>query len=58
VLHQLLDDVALLVDLDRVDAAERALVVVLGDRLLERAEQLLDARAQDVGVELPRRGSR
>ena len=49
VLHQLLDDVALLVDLDRVDAAEGALVVVLGDRLLERAEELLDARAQDVG---------
>ena len=49
VLDQLLDDVALLVDLDRVDAAVGALVVVLGDRLLERAAELLDARAQDVG---------
>ena len=49
VLHQLLDDVALLVHLDRVDAAERAPVLVLDDRLLERAEQLLEARAQDVG---------
>ncbi len=49
VLHQLLDDVALLVDLDRVDPAEGALVVVLRDRLLEGAEELLDARAQDVG---------
>ena len=36
VLDQLLDHVALLVDLDRVDAAVGALVVVLGDRLLER----------------------
>ncbi len=43
VLDQLLDDVALLVDLDRVDAAVVALVVVLGDRLLERAAELLDA---------------
>jgi hypothetical protein len=41
--------VALLVHLDRVDAAVGALVVVLGDRLLERAEQLLDAPPQDVG---------
>ena len=49
VLDQLLDHVALLVHLDRVDAAVGALVVVLGDRLLERAEQLLDAGAQDVG---------
>ena len=37
VLDELLDDVALLVDLDRVDAAVAALVVVLDDRLLERA---------------------
>ena len=44
VLDQLLDDVALLVDLDRVDAAVAALVVVLGDGLLERAAELLDAR--------------
>ena len=49
VLHQLLDDVALLVDLDRVDAAERAPVLVLHDRLLEGAEQLRQARLQDVG---------
>ena len=49
VLDQLLDHVALLVHLDRVDAAVAALVVVLRDRLLERAEQLLDARPQDVG---------
>ena len=49
VLDQLLDHVALLVDLDRVDAAVAALVVVLRDRLLEGAEQLLDARPQDVG---------
>ncbi len=48
VLHQLLDDVPLLVHLDRVDAAIGAAVVVLGDRLLERAAELLHARAQDV----------
>ena len=49
VLDQLLDHVALLVDLDRVDAAVAALVVVLGDGLLEGAGELLDAGAQDVG---------
>jgi hypothetical protein len=49
VFDQLLDDVALLVDLDRVDAAIAALVVVLGDGLLEGAAELLDARAEDVG---------
>src|SRR4029079_2071712 len=49
VFDQLLDDVALLVDLDRVDAAIAALVVVLGDGLLERSAELLDARAEDVG---------
>ena len=49
VLDQLLDHVALLVHLDRVDAAVGALVVVLGDRLLERAAELLDAASQDVG---------
>jgi hypothetical protein len=41
--------VALLVDLDGIDAAIRALVVVLDDRLLEGAAELLDARAEDVG---------
>ena len=49
VLDQLLDHVALLVDLDRVDAAVGALVVVLRDRLLEGAAELLDPRPQDVG---------
>ena len=49
VLDQLLDHVALLVDLDRVDAAVAALVVVLGDGLLEGAAELLHAGAQDVG---------
>ena len=49
VLDQLLDDVTLLVDLDRVDAAVGALVLVLDDRLLERPGELLDAGLQDVG---------
>jgi hypothetical protein len=44
-----LDDVALLVDLDRVDAAVVALVVVLDDRALERLVDLADAVLEDVG---------
>ena len=49
VFDQLLDDVALLVDLDRVDAAVAALVLVLRDGLLEGAAELLDPGLQDVG---------
>ena len=48
-LDDLLDDVAVLVDLDRVDAAVLALVAVLGDGVLEGLVQLDDAAAQDVG---------
>ena len=44
-----LHHVPVLVHLDRVDAAVGALVVVLRDRLLERAAELLDAAAEDVG---------
>ena len=47
VFDQLLHHVPLLVDLDRVHAAVRTLVVVLGDGLLERAGQHLHARAED-----------
>ena len=48
-LDDLLDDVAVLVDLDRVDALELALVAVLGDRALERLVQLDDAALEHVG---------
>ena len=40
---------ALLVDLDRVDAAEAALVAVLADGLGEGAAQALHAAGEDVG---------
>src|SRR3954463_14326458 len=43
------DDRAVLVDLDRVDAAVLAAVAVLADRARERAAEQLDARAEDVG---------
>jgi hypothetical protein len=49
VFDEFLDDVPLLVDLDRVDAAEPALVVVLGDGGGKGPEHLLDAELQDVG---------
>ena len=49
VLDDLLDDVALLVDLDRVDAAKAAVVAVLVDRLGEGRAQALHAARQDVG---------
>src|SRR5439155_1040832 len=44
-----LDDVALLVDLDRVDAAVSALVVELVDGALEGGVDLADAVTEDVG---------
>jgi hypothetical protein len=47
-LDDLLDDGAVLVDLDRIDAAVLAGVAVLADRGVERAAQQLDPRAQDV----------
>ena len=47
--EDLLDDVPLLVHLDRVDAAVVALVVVLLDGGLEGVVDLADAVAQDVG---------
>ena len=47
--EDLLDDLPLLVDLDRVDAAVPALVAELGDRLLEGVGDLADAVAEDVG---------
>jgi hypothetical protein len=49
VVEELLDDMALLVDLDGVDPAVLPLVVVLGDGLLEGAEQLVDEGLEDVG---------
>ena len=45
----LLDDVALLVDLDRVDAAVLALVVVVLDGVLKGLVKLADAVLEDVG---------
>ena len=47
--EDLLDDLALLVDLDRVDAAVAALVVVLLDGLAKGVVELADAVAEDVG---------
>ena len=47
-LDQFLDDVALLVDLDREHRPVAALVAALVDRLLERARQRRDAQLQDV----------
>ena len=47
--EHLLDDLPLLVDLDRVDAAVAALVLVLGDRRLEGVVDLADPVAEDVG---------
>ena len=44
-----LDDLALLVHLDRVDAAVAALVLVLGDRALEGVVNLAEAVLEDVG---------
>ncbi len=44
-----LDDLPLLVDLDRVDAAVAALVLVLGDGGLEGAVNLAQPMLQDVG---------
>src|SRR5262245_38283698 len=49
VVQDLLDDLALLVDLDRVDAAVTTLVLVLLDGRLERLLHLADAVAEDVG---------
>ena len=49
VLHQVLDDEALLVDLDRIDAAVGALVAVLADGVLEGLVELDDARLEDLG---------
>jgi hypothetical protein len=49
VLHQVLDDEALLVDLDRIDAAVDALVAVLADGVLEGLVELDDARLEDLG---------
>jgi Zn-dependent protease len=48
-LDDLLDDVALLIDLDRIDRGVGALVLVLVDRVRERGLQLADARLEDVG---------
>ncbi len=48
-LDDLLDDVAVLVDLDRVDALVLALVAVLGDGAAEGFVQLDDAALEDVG---------
>ena len=48
-LDDLLDDVALLVDLDRVDGGVAAGVPELLARLLEALGQRVDARAEDVG---------
>src|SRR5829696_5082764 len=48
-LHDLLDDVALLVHLDRVHGGVRPGVLVLLDRVLESFAQRLDPRAEDVG---------
>ena len=45
---QLVEDLALLVDLDREDAAVDAVVVELLDRSLERAEDLVDAGLEDL----------
>ena len=47
--HHLLHDLALLVHLDRVDADVAALVLVLGDGVLERRVDLADAVLEDVG---------
>ena len=44
-----LDDLALLVHLDRIDAAVLALILVLGDRALERAVDLAEPVLEDVG---------
>ena len=48
-LDDLLDDVAVLVDLDRVDALVLALVAVLGDGAPEGLVQLDDAALEHVG---------
>ena len=48
-LENLLDDVALLVDLDRIDRGVLPRVAELRDGALERTVQRLDARSQDVG---------
>ena len=47
-LHDLLDDVPLLVDLDRVHGRVGSRVLVLADRVREPLAQRLDARAEDV----------
>ena len=47
--EHLFDDLALLVDLDRVDAAVAALVLVLGDGGLEGRVNVAEAVLQDVG---------
>ena len=48
-LEDFLDDLPLLVDLDRVDAAVAALVLVLRDRRLEGGVDIAQAVLQDVG---------
>jgi hypothetical protein len=49
VLHDLFDHVALLVDLDGIDAPEAALVTVLADRLAEGGTQPLHTAGENVG---------
>ena len=48
-IEDLLDDLPLLVDLDRIDAAVSALVLVLRDGPLEGGVNLAEAVAKDVG---------
>src|SRR5436853_360146 len=48
-LHDLLDDIAVLVHLDRVDALVCALVAVFGDGAPERLVELDDAAFEHVG---------
>ena len=55
VLDDLLDHVALLVDLDRVHAAVGAAIAVLADGAVEGAHQALDAGGENVGEAHQRR---
>jgi hypothetical protein len=48
VLHDLLDDVSLLIDLDRIHAAEAAAVAVLGDGGAKRGAEAFHAAGEDV----------
>jgi hypothetical protein len=47
--EHLFDDLALLIDLDRVDAAVAALVLVLGDGALKRGVDIAETMLEDVG---------